>query len=276
MSTGDYTMAVNTVGLYQLRQFMREATRDSIKRTGTIYARAMAASTPPHRGEDSSVLDKKNSPGILRLKANIARNIAGVRDVRAIKPTAQPVPFRKLAGAWLALDPVTRRPAKPRNPFGFLVPTSWRKVRGQAVPETDPAAVYSTARWHGFQRRPATYQKRFVRKNKLQALVKRQQSHVGKLISGWVPGARVFSECKKVAVGMFAEQGGKGYGKIYDDKKGSAKGVLANKQAYNSKLSSRMEKAVPGVIQRTRAARAKQVQHIIDWYIKRAQKAIGK
>lgn len=276
MSSFDYSVTVNKSGMQRLKALAVEAGEKAIKAFGTIYVRAAAAATPPHNRAASaaSVLRSKKSADILALRKVISQNIAGVDDPKLIKPTAKPVPFRKLAGQWLAIDETTRRPVKPGNVFGFIVPTSWEKIRGENPPETDPAQVYSGARWDGHKMVPARWRRSFVRKAKLAALVERQQKQAGKLISGWAPAARVFAEGKSIAKGFFEELGGKGFGKIYNDKKGTARGVMVNRQAYNSRLSNLMVERLPAVVRVTKEARKVQVRNIAAWYTEQAKKVL--
>lgn len=274
MSSVGYSVKVNNKGFAQLKALTVQCCEKSIKAFGTIYANAMASATPPHTAKGTPATATKGHADIKKLKQIISLNIAGVEDPRQIKPTAKPVPYRKLAGAWMAIDPETKKPIKTRSPFGFIVPTSWRRVRGQNPPETDPAAVYATARWRGKKMVPAKFKKVFVRKNKLAALVKKQQKEAGKLISGWAHGARVFATGKRIAPGFFAELGGKGWARIFKDKKGQARAIMVNRQAYNERQSKLIISRMPYVVKRTKAARAVQVKAIVEWYVKQSQKAL--
>lgn len=276
MSNVDYSVTLNKAGMHALKALAVEACEKTIRAFGTIYVRAAAAATPPHNSAASAatVLRSKKSADILALRKVISKNIAGVDDPKLIKATAKPLPFRKLAGQWLAIDETTRRPVNPRNVFGFIVPTSWGKVRGENPPETDPAQVYSGARWDGHKMVPARWRRSFVRKAKLAALVVRQQKQAGKLISGWAPAARVFAEGKSIAQGFFAELGGKGFGKIYNDKKGLTKGIMINRQAYNSRLSNLMVDRLPNVVRYTKEAREVQARNIEKWYAAQAKKIL--
>lgn len=249
-----------------------------VKAFGTIFARALAAGTPPHNGRDEAgaVLRSKNQHDIVVLRERISWNIAGVNKPGDIQGFAQPVPFRNLPGQWLAIDTETRKPAKPRGFFGMVVPTSWAKVRGQSVPETSPEQAYAGARWDGKKLvSPTRKRKKFVRKNALAAFVKRKQAQAGKLISGWAPGARVFATGKRIAAGFFEALGGKGYGRIFTDKKGRSRGFLINRQPYNSKQADMLKKSMPLILQRTSDSRAAQVAKIRKWYAQQAKKALG-
>lgn len=277
MSKLDYRVRVDKRGFQRLQSLAFEASDKCVKAFGTIYARAMASATPPHsgRGAAGDVLRSKKQKDIVALQRVIAQNIAGVDDPRQIEGMGKPVPFRNLGGQWMAVDTETRRPVKPRGAFGFIVPTSWARVRGESVPETDPAQVYAGAIWDGKKMVPRRYRKTFVRKAKLQEFVRMQQRHAGKLISGWAPGARVFAMGKNIAAGFFAELGGKGFGRIFTDKKGRVRGWLVNRQAYNSRQNALLIHRMPGVIRMTKLAREVQVELIKKWYSKNAKKVFG-
>lgn len=276
MKIGDlgYSVRVNERGFRELEKLTVEVSAKAVKAFGTIYARAMAAATPPHDGSQvaGDVLRTKKQEDITELQKVISLNIAGVESPAEIAGFAKPVPYRNLSGSWLAIDPTTNRPAKPRGEFGFVVPTSWARVRKQTVPETEPEQVYKMSAWDGKKRVPFRRRVSFVRKAKLAALVRKQQKQAGKLISGWAPGARVFAEGKSIAVGFFAELGGKGFGKICYDKKGLATGMLVNKQAYNARQNELLLRRMPWVMRRTKVARAMQLKNIAEWYYKKGRK----
>jgi hypothetical protein len=271
-----FVVKENKEGFEELKALTVDATEKTIKAFGTIYVRSAATITPPHNSgmNASTILRSKKHYDILELRKVISKNIAGVEDPRLITPVGRPVPFRKLAGQWLAIDETTRRTVKPNNVFGFIVPTSWKKVRGVKPPETDPEQVYRGARWDGVKMVPAHWRRTFVHKDKLTALVKQQQQQAGKLISGWAPAARVFAEGKNIAAGFFEELGGKGFGKIYTDKKGNARGVMVNRQAYNAKLGRELWWRLDSVMAYTEPARMVQIKKIQKWYAAQAKKVL--
>lgn len=274
----DYKVNVSEKAFQKLSFLAGEVPERCVKAFGTIYARALAAATPPHNGagEVGAVLRSKSQRDLVILRERISWNIAGVTKPGDIQGFAQPVPYRNLPGQWLAIDPETRKPAKPRGFFGIVVPTSWAKVRGQSVPETSPEQAYAGARWDGKKLvSPQRKKKKFVRKAALSAFVKRKQATAGKLISGWAPGARVFATGQRIAAGFFESLGGKGYGRFFTDKKGRSRGFLVNRQPYNAKQADLLKQRMPRIIQRTSDSRAAQVAKIKKWYAQQAKKAMG-
>lgn len=274
----EYQVHISDNAFQRLKFLAGQVPEKSVKAFGTIYARALAAATPPHTGagEVGAVLRSKSQRDITILRERISWNIAGVNKPGDIQGFAQPVPFRNLSGQWLAIDTETRKPAKPRGFFGIVVPTSWAKVRGQSVPETSPEQAYAGARWDGKKLvSPTRKRKKFVRKNALAAFIKRKQTQAGKLISGWAPGARVFATGAAIAAGFFESLGGKGFGRMYTDKKGRTRGVLVNRQAYNPKQADLLKRRMSRVIRRTSDSRAAQILKIKKWYAQQAKKALG-
>lgn len=273
MSTFDYRVKVNKAGMEQLKALAVAASTKAIKAAGTIYVRAAASYTPPFRldGEEYSNmrLRTQTHPDITQLRRAICKNIIGVERNWEL-PEAIAQEYRKLPGQWLALAPGGKSAMK-LGPFGFVVPLNYRDKKGKAVPVVDPAQVFATARWDGHKMAPPQWKIRFVRKTKLEALVKRQQKQAGKLISGWAPAARVFAEGKNIAKGFFEKLGGKGFGKIYTDKKGVSRGIMINRQAYNEKLAQVMAARLNFIESRTKEARRVQIRNIAKWYQKEAR-----
>lgn len=252
------------------------ASKKAVKDFGTIYVRAMAASTPPHPvGSPASVLSSKKQADILAAQKRISQNIAGVDSPAEVQAFARPVPYANLTGAWLAVDPDTGRPAPRRGDFGFVVPTSWRKVRGQAVPESTPAQAYAGAVWRRGRMQPARWARRFVRAKELRDFIKMKQKHVGKLISGWAPAARVFATGKGIAPGFFASLGGKGFGRIFKNKKDCLCGLAINRQPYSPQQEADIRRRVPVVMRTSRKACEARLEHIKKWYIRNAKKALA-
>lgn len=277
-ATLTYKVTVGKAGFQKLKELAIEASDKTVKAFGTIYVRSMAASTPPHQRVAQAaapILSSKNQKDIKVLRERIAQNIAGVDSPDKVEGYARPVPFRNLPGAWLALDPSTGQRVKPRGFFGMIVPTSWAKVRGQKPPATTPAALYSGARWAGKKMIQPQRRKGFVRKAELQSFIRLHQAQAGKLISGWAPAARVFAMGKKLSPGFFEELRGKGFGKIFTDKKGRARGLIVNRQAYDSKQNKLLIERMPEVVRQSKEARRVQLNNILDWYKKQAKKAFG-
>lgn len=265
------------------RQFQRleflagEVSDYSVRTFGTFFARLLAATTPPNRWWRSpKVLRSQKNEDIKILRERISWNISGQTNPAEIEGFAQPVPYRNLPGQWLALDPQTRKPVKPRGFFGIVVPISWKKVRGQKIPETSPEQAYAGGRWDGkkvigLQRKKI----KFVRKNALKAFVKKRQKDAGRLISGWAPGARVFAIGANIEPGFFESLRGKGFGRMFKDKKGLARGVLVNKQAYNPEQASFLRINMSKLVRRAEDSQAAQVQRIKNWYAQQAQKILS-
>ena len=254
-----------------------EVSERAVQAFGTIYARALAAMTPPHmgKGKPAEVLRSKNQRDLVKLREIISLNIAGVKRPEDIKPNARPVPFRSLSGAWLALDPAENRPAKPSGCFGMFVPTSWKKVRGQKVPESSPAQVYKSARWDGKKMVPTRRKRHFVRAAALKALVKQQQKHAGKLVSGWAEAARLFSTGKNVAAGFFVELGGKGFARKRKNADGVSRGFMVNRQPYSAAQAAEMKRRMPAALGSAKSAREAQIKAITRWYKHQAKKIFG-
>lgn len=241
---------------------------------GTFYIRGMAAATPPHNGKKAanSVLKVKNSPDILAAREKVALNIAGVSKVDDIEGYARPVPFRNLRGAWLALDPASGQRAKVRGDFGMIVPTSWARVSGEKPPEVTPESLYRGAVWAGRKMVPKRWRKGFVKAAALKQFVKERQKHVGKLVSGWAPAARMFAT-GGIAKGFMAELGGKGSGRKWEKAPGVWKGKATNSQPYNGKQASLIERRAPGMVRRAKEARKAQARAIMQWFAREVKKA---
>lgn len=275
----DYKVNLSEKAFQKLSFLAGEVPERCVKAFGTIYARTLAANTPPHFanvGNMGEILRSKKHEDIEELREAICWNISGVPSREYIKGTVQPVPYRNLPGQWLAIDPRTRKPARPYGFFGIVVPISWAKVRGQRVPETSPEQAYAGARWDGKKMvSPNRRKMKFVRKSALSAFIKKKQAQAGKLISGWAPGARVFATGKNIAPGFFENLGGKGYGRIFKDKKGRSRGFLVNRQAYNPEQARILKLRMPAVIRSTSNLRASQILKIKKWYAQQAKKALG-
>lgn len=270
------TATVNNSAFHRLQVLTEDMNERAVKAFGTIYVRQMAASTPPHPvGKGPEALSSKGHADIKSLHRRIAQDIAGVDSPAQVQAFAKPVPYRKLSGAWLAIDPSTGRPAKPRGNFGIVVPTSWARVHKQAVPESTPEAAFAGARWQRGHMQPTGHRRRhFVRRAKLAAFIRKQQAHAGKLISGWAPAARVFARGKRIAAGFFEHHGGKGFGRIYKNKKGQMAGIATNRMPYSAQQGADIKKRIPRVMKIARAACKVQTDNIRKWYASQAKKIL--
>lgn len=247
----------------------------AVKAFGTIYVRAMAASTPPHpEFSPASVLSAKKHADILTAQERVAQNIAGVKRVADLRPNAEAVYYDERHGA--VYEPGTRKPAKRMGAFGMFIPTSWRSPRkGYSLPRSTPAEAYATAYWAGKSMKPSRWGVHLVRKTDLAAFIKKKQQHVGKLISGWAPAARVFAAGKGIAPGFFASLGGKGFGRIYKNGNGYLCGLAINRQAYSVRQVLAIHRRVPQVMENSRKACRKQMEYIQKWYIRNAKKKLA-
>ena len=252
----------------------------AVKTFGTIYVRAMAASTPPHTlGSPASVLSAKKHADILAAQKRVAQNIAGVDSPAEVQPNVRPVKMG--ADAWQ----FTYIGSHKVGEFGMLVPDSWRAQGGENPPESTPKQIYGTPRWEGRRMVPSRpfdpslmrsgYTGGFVRAKALRSFIAEKQKHVGKLISGWAPAARVFATGKGIAPGFFASLGGKGFGRIFKNKKGGLCGLAINRQPYSPQQLADIRRRVPQVMRASRKACEAQLEHIKKWYIRNAKKALA-
>ncbi len=271
------TLDFNKQSFARLHVLTEEASKRTAQGIGTIYVRYIAANTPPNafRGQVGAALSNRKNKAVVDLQKRIAQNIAGVDSYKEVEAYARPVPYRKLSGAWLALEPEGNRPVKPRGALGMVVPTSWSQVRKQAVPEAEPEQVFAGAVWHKGGYKLRHYKRSFVRKNKLSAFVKTKQSHVGKLISGWARAARAFATGKGIATGFFENLGGKGFGRMYKNKRGNWCGIAINRQSYSEKQRKHLQAMANVSDKRTVQARQAQLAAIKAWYKKEAKRILG-
>ena len=265
---------VNEAAFDGLEALIAGKTSELIKALGTIYVRMFAAATPPHKGVVQSPQDRlknKKHVSILKAREAVAYNIAGVAGPKEVRPVAHPVRLKNGKWDWELIG----GSYKPRGFFGMLVPDTWRKQRGEAPPEIAPQALYKGARWDGKKMVPAQKFDRFaaprgfVRSRALSAFIKEKQAHVGKLISGWVPAARFFATGKCIAPGFFEGLGGKGSAHTFTDKKGFARGVIRNAQAYNVRQAARLEALIPRILAAAEVAREKQIENIFKHFLKK-------
>lgn len=271
------TLDFNKQRFARLHVLTDEMSKRTAQGVGTIYVRYIAANTPPNafRGGVKEALRNRKNKAVVDLQKRIAQNIAGVDSPKEVEAYARPVPYRKLSGAWLALEPEGNRPVKPRGALGMIVPISWRQVRKQAVPETEPEQVFAGAVWHKGGYKLRHYKRSFVRKNKLRKFVKTKQAHVGKLISGWARAARAFATGKSIATGFFENLGGKGFGRMYKNKRGNWCGFAINRQSYSEKQRAHLQAVANVSDKRTVVARKAQLEAIKRWYKKEAKRILG-
>lgn len=271
------TLDFNKQRFARLHVLTEEMSKRAAQGIGTIYVRYIAANTPPNAfgGNVSAALQSRKNADIQALQRRIALNIAGVDKATEVEAYARPVPYRNLSGAWLALEPEENRPVKPRGALGMVVPTSWRKVRKQAVPETEPEKVFTGAVWGRGGYKLRRYKLTFVRKNKLSKFIKTKQAHAGKLISGWARAARAFATGKGIAAGFFEHLGGKGFGRLYKNKRGTWSGIAINRQSYSREQQAHLQAMANVSAKRTSAARKAQMEAIKRWYKKEAKRILG-
>lgn len=271
-----YRVNIGEKAFQRLAFLAGEVSERSAKAFGTIYVRAMAAVTPPHDGKADAqeALANRKHENIMILRERIAQNIAGF-DPNKEKHSVLVVPYRNISGEWMPLDIRTRRPAKPMGAFGIFVPLRWEKVKKKTIPESKPEQVYAGAKWDGKKMVPQRWRKHFVRHRALAAFVKKQQSHAGKLISGWAPAARVFAVGKSIANGLFENLGGKGFGRLYNDNKGRTRGVMINRQPYNAAQAALIKRRMRLAVSKTKEVRAVQIRQVLRWYKKKAKEAMG-
>jgi hypothetical protein len=268
-----YNVHVNKRCFQRLHGLALETSLRSVKEQGTIFVRAAAAMTPPHqaRHASSASLNTQKNADIQKSRELVRRNILGAAEPQKVRA----VPYRNLPGAWLALDPATNKPARIKSVFGIVVPESVQKVRGQKVPLSNLPQVYAGARWNGKRMVPARRKTHFVNAGQLDTFIKQKQGHVGKLISGWAPAARVFATGKKIAAGFFEKLGGKGFGRIIEGKDGLCKGFMVNRQPYQPAQADLIQRNMQKLYAFTKAARAVQKKKILAWYKKQAKAIFG-
>ena len=276
------TLDFNKQSFSRLHVLTEEATKRTAQGIGTIYVRYIAANTPPNafRGEVGRALGNRKNEAIVGLQKRIAQNIAGVDSVAELKPNVNPE--RVGEDMWDYRWLTTQRPG---GKFAMLVPDSWRAVRGEAPPESTPEEIYGTPVWRGGQmvsRRPygpdvrlSSYTFGFVRLPKLRDFIKKKQSHVGKLISGWARAARAFATGKGIATGFFENLGGKGFGRMYKNKRGNWCGIAINRQSYSEKQRAHLQAMANVSDKRTVQARKAQLAAIKAWYKKEAKRILG-
>ena len=144
------------------------------------------------------------------------------------------------------------------------------------MPESTPAQAYAGAVWRRGRMQPARWARRFVRAKALRDFIKMKQKHVGRLISGWAPAARVFATGKGIAPGFFASLGGKGFGRIFKNRKGCLCGLAINRQPYSPQQEADIRRRVPVVMRASRKACEAQMENIKKWYIEKAGKELAK
>ncbi len=265
----------------KLMVLTEEMSERAVKAFGTIYVRYLAANTPPNAfgGEVGPALRNRKNEAIRALQKRIAQNIAGVDNVSALGPNVEPEKVG--SDAW---DYRWLNRQRPGGKFGMLVPNSWRAVRGEKPPESTPEEIYGTPKWSGGKMvaqhrydadyRLSSYTFGFVRLNKLRKFVKDKQAHAGKLISGWAPAARAFAAGKNIATGFFEGLGGKGFGKLYKNKRGVWGGIAINRQSYSNAQRSHIQRMANVSGKRTVKARQAQLASIKRWYTNEAKKTL--
>ena len=265
----------------KLMVLTEEMSERAARAIGTIYVRYLAANTPPNAfgGEVGPALRNRKNEAIRTLQKRIAQNIAGVDNVSELRPNVEPEKMG--TDAW---DYSWLNAQRPGGKFGMLVPTSWRAVRGENPPESTPEEIYGTPEWRGGKMvskspynadyRLSSYTFGFVRLNKLRKFVKDKQSHAGKLISGWAPAARAFAAGKNIAAGFFEGLGGKGFGKLYKNKRGVWGGIAINRQSYSDAQRVHIQRMANVSGKRTVQARKAQLAAIKRWYTNEAKKTL--
>lgn len=275
------TLDFNKQSFARLHVLTEEMSKRTAQGIGTIYVRYIAANTPPNafRGRVKESLSNRKNEAIVGLQKKIAQSIAGVDSVSELKPNVKPE--RLSEDMWDYRWLTTQRPG---GKFAMLVPDSWRAIRGEKPPESTPEEIYGTPVWSGGKMvsqnpynpsiRPSSYTYGFVRLTKLRKFIKQKQAHVGKLISGWAPAARVFATGKGIASGFFENLGGKGFGRMYKNKLGQWSGIAINRQSYSEEQRAHLQATANVSAKRTVEARKTQLAAIKRWYTNEAKRIL--
>lgn len=243
-----------------VEQLQEQLAEQLVRQRGAVFANAWRTVTPPHqRGATMESTATKKNEGYTRLQRNISMDIAGVPTPEDVQAYATPVRLKN--GEFLAKT-ADGQVAVPRGGFGFVV------VSGGGgkfpAPIADPAAVYEARSFIEGRSYLAGAPVVYVRPAPVKRLIKRQQKHAGKFISGWVPGLRAMG-AKKIAAGFFSALAGAGSGRV----SGSGtrlRGELENAAAPSDEMAAVLKKRKSWALAIARPALATNADALKKWY----------
>lgn len=275
-----FSVDVSTGPLFALSHAMREAEKQCLRLSGTIYANALRTLTPPH-GKGSTMADtaKAKSKGITALRGRIAEDLMGGPAPTKARPVL------KADGTWLAFDASGHYTSGGGN-YGMVVATK-KKFGPHTVPVESPESVVASLgtvvkKQKGAMRRWRARQDgvHFVAAGALRAFVRKRQAKAGFTISGWRHGARFFSTGKNIAKGFFEPLGGSGSAGQSADPASTSfadveplEGWMAN-DAFHGPLQQRDRIQNASVHRVAGNALKKMRAEILKWYTKKANQIL--
>lgn len=252
------------------QQLQTQLAETALRQRGVIFANALRTVTPPH-GSGATVQStaKKDNEGIRALKRKIAQDIAGVDSAEAVQPFAAPVLTRQ--GKWIAVDPSTKKQAKSKGNFGFVVLHSML-YKTQLAPVEDPAEVYGRPVFKKGRAHARAWRPVLVMPAALRKLIERQQKRAGAFISGWAPAFAAFGG-KRIPAGFYKKLGGKGYG-VKRGNGPALSGEIGNEAAPETAMATAVESREKRAVRIATPALRSNARALATWYKKKMKEIL--